>query len=83
MSRRIGLPVKVEVNAGGEPVRFTWRGVTYHVEVIGRWHLADRWWDRERQTPAILPRHDRDFQVFELCQELTSKGLWVLDVVQD
>jgi hypothetical protein len=27
MSRRIGLPVKVEANKKGGPVAFTWRGV--------------------------------------------------------
>lgn len=84
MGRRIGLPVTVETNAAGLPSAFTWRGRTYHVEVIGRWHLADRWGSRERQSGRRSYRlMTADFQVFELYQELTSKGLWVLDVIQD
>ncbi len=84
MSRRIGLPVKVKVNAASEPVAFTWRGHTYHVEVIGRWHLRDRWWDHERESDRMYYRlMTADFEVFDLYQEKTSKGLWVLDRIQD
>ncbi len=84
MGRRIGLPVKVKTDAAGLSVRFTWRGHTYTVEVIGRWHLSDRWWDRERQSDRRYYRvTTADFQVFELYRETTSAGLWVLDIVQD
>ena len=50
MSRRIGLPVRVETDAAGRLCRFTWRGHTYAVEVVGSWRLCDRWWDVERQS---------------------------------
>ncbi len=84
MGRRIGLSVKVKTDAAGLPVRFTWRGHTYHVEVIGHWHLSDRWWDRERQSDRQYYRVQcADLQTFDLYQETTSAGLWVLDVVHD
>jgi hypothetical protein len=92
MSRHIGLPVHVETNAAGEPVRFTWRGHVYTGEVIARWHLRDRWWVSAAEADGVgKGASDRkyfrlltaDHQVFELYRELTSKGLWVLDIVQD
>jgi len=82
MSRRIGLPVRVETNAAGEPVHFTWRGRVYAGEVIGRWHLSDRWWDRERRRQADRLYYrllTADHQMVELYRESTSAGLWVLD----
>jgi len=80
MPRRIGLPVKVKVDAAGLPVRFTWRRRAYHVQVIGRWHLSDRWWDRERQSNRLYYRVQcADLQAFDLYRETTSAGLWVLD----
>jgi hypothetical protein len=48
MSRRISLPIRVETDAAGLSVHFTWRGTTYRAQVIGSWHLADRWSDVER-----------------------------------
>ncbi len=85
MSRRISLPIKVKTDAAGLPVRFTWRGTTYRVTVIGQWHLADRWWEpHERQSDRWYYRLlTTDHQVFEIYRDTTSKGLWVLDVVQD
>jgi hypothetical protein len=85
MSCRIGLPVRVETNAAGEPVRFTWRGRVYAGEVIGRWHLSARWWDlSERQADRLYYRLlTADHQMFELYRESTSAGLWVLDVMHD
>jgi len=50
------------------------------VEVIGRWHLQDRWWDHERESDRTYYRLlTADHMVFEIYQEKTSKGLWVLD----
>ncbi len=84
MARRISIPIRVKTDAAGLPVRFTWRGVTYHVTVIGQWHLRDRWWDHERQSDRRYYRLlTADHQIFEIYRERTSKGLWVLDVVQD
>lgn len=79
MTRHIGLPVSVETDpTTGEPRTFQWRGATFRVQVIGRWHLVDRWWDRE-YFRLLCP----DQQVFELYREQRSAGLWVLDRVLD
>jgi hypothetical protein len=41
MTRRYGIPIRVEVSETGEPVSFVWRGFTYQVEaVVGNWHLV-------------------------------------------
>ena len=40
------LPVRVWRHHDGSPSSFLWRGQRYHiVEVYGRWHLMDRWWE--------------------------------------
>jgi hypothetical protein len=92
MSRRISMPVRVELDASGRPRAFTWRGVRHRVEVIGCWHLCDRWWvspaEADWTGKGPSDRHyyrllTRDHQVFEVYRELMSKGLWVLDIVQD
>jgi hypothetical protein len=94
MSRRIGMPVKVKKDpTTGRPVAFTWRDHTYRVTVIDHWHLQDRWWvapaeaDRTGGTGASDRLYYRllmaDHQVFEVYEELTSKGLWILDIEQD
>jgi len=81
MSRRIGLPVRVEVNAAGEPVSFTWRGRAYAVEVIGCRHPRDRRCDPERHSDRKYYRLlTPDHEVFEVYREHTSAGPWVLDV---
>jgi hypothetical protein len=38
MSRRIRMPVTVELDATGQPCAFTWRGVRRRVEAIECWH---------------------------------------------
>jgi len=50
MSRRIGMPVRVETDAAGLPCAFTWRGATYRVQVIHTWRLRDRWWGTVSDT---------------------------------
>jgi hypothetical protein len=56
------------------------------------WHLRDRWWvpptEADRTGKGFSDRHyyrllTADHQVFEIYRELTSAGLWVLDIVQD
>jgi len=32
----------VKKNAKGEPIAFTWRGVTYRGQIINSWRLSDR-----------------------------------------
>jgi len=92
MSRRISLPVQVEIDATGQPAAFTWRGVRCRVQVIGHWHLQDRWWvsptEADSTGKGASDRHyyrllTADHEVFEVYRELTSAGLWVLDLVQD
>lgn len=84
MSRRIGLPVPVDLDAGGLPCRFEWRGHVYRVRVISVWRLQDRWWDRERHSDRTYFRLlAADHQVFEVYREHTSAGLWILDRIQD
>jgi uncharacterized protein DUF6504 len=66
----------------GQPVAFDWRGQEWHVEVIGRWKLQDRWWDAQRHAERWYWRvMTADFQTFELYSENGVR--WVLDVVQD
>lgn len=94
MAHRYGLPITVKRAADGTPAALTWRGQTYPVcEVLGTWHLMDRWWvtgvaqalgqepraasDR-RYYRLLLSEH----QVFEIYHD-TSSGDWVLDVIQD
>lgn len=84
MSRRIGLPVRVRMDATGQPQAFTWRGVAYRVRVLSMWRLATRWWDYERQVDRTYYRcSTRDHQIFELYRDSAQGDVWVLDVVQD
>jgi hypothetical protein len=76
MSRRMGLPIRVETDAAGLPVRFTWRGITRAVQVIGSWHLQGRWWDVGRQSNRwyyrlLIP----DNQIVEVYRDTTSARL--------
>lgn len=86
MARRYGEPIAVQT-AGGRPTAFTWRGVGYHVRVIGTWRLATRWWEVE--TGAAVDRiyfrvQTADQQIFELYCELAGQGdRWILDVCLD
>jgi len=85
VSRFIGLPVKgVKKNAKGEPVAFTWRGVTYRGKIINMWRLRDRWWEREAHSDRTYYRlMTADFQVFDIYSENTSRGLWILARIHD
>ncbi|MGZ6389088.1 MAG: DUF6504 family protein [Ktedonobacterales bacterium] len=86
MSRRYGEPISVVVGRAGQPQRFTWRRITYIVEVIAHWHLADKWWDAERQSDRQYYRvMTRDLRVFEVYHEQAPGRLpqWILDVVLD
>lgn len=95
MSRRYGNPVQVTVRRAGQagrghdagtgpvPTSFTWRGRRYWVEVIGTWHLQDRWWDTQRHSDRHYFRVvTADHQVFEFYHD-TASDIWVLDIVQD
>ena len=85
MSRFIGLPVKgVKKNENGEPVAFTWRGVTYRGKIISTWRLSDRWWERETHSDRTYYRlMTAAYQVFDIYSENTSRGLWVLSHIHD
>jgi Family of unknown function (DUF6504) len=97
MAHRYGLPVRVETDDCGAPTSFVWRGQTWRGEVIGSWHLMDRWWVcRSRPRLAAFGREERgpsnrwyyrvqtpDFQVFELYRDSAAGDVWVLDVVHD
>jgi hypothetical protein len=63
---------------------FTWRGVRYPVaDLLGSWHLQDKWWEREGHSDRRYWRvQTPDFGVYELYHDAVS-GAWVLDVVQD
>jgi Family of unknown function (DUF6504) len=78
--------VEIEQTKPGEGIlhAFTWRGVRSPVaEVLSRWHLRDRWWDRERHSDRHYWRvQTPDYGVFELYHDSVS-GVWILDVVQD
>ena len=91
MARRYGEPIPV-LARDGQPVAFTWRGVTYQVRAIGTWRLATRWWDVDATVNRVYFRvQTADQQVFELYRELAEPGAepgagaerWVLDVCLD
>jgi hypothetical protein len=85
MSRYIGIPLKkVEKDANGQPVAFTWRDVAYRGQVILKWILCDRWWEQEAQSHRTYYRlMTADFQVFDNYSENTSRGLWALSHIHD
>lgn len=86
MAHRYHEPIRVRVDERGQPMAFTWRKLTYEpLQVIGSWHLKDKWWE----GTAVRQRSDRtyfrvqlpDCQVFEVYHD--QADAWVLDVVQD
>lgn len=86
MSRRYGEAINVVADSTGQPQRFTWRSITYPVEIIAHWHLADKWWDAERQSDRQYYRvMTPDLRIFEIYHETAPDKAphWVLDVVQD
>jgi hypothetical protein len=88
VAHRYGEVIRVEIteSAPGEGYlyAFTWRGMRYPVvDIVGNWHLQDKWWERERQSDRHYWRvQTPDFGVYELYHDAVS-GVWVLDVVQD
>ena len=99
MAHRYGEPVPVTLAPDGTPATFTWRGTRYTVvEVLGKWHLMDRWWERgdlEGAKSRDAWRHTRanryywrlevqEHMIFEVFLDVARRPpLWVLDVVQD
>lgn len=82
MSRHYDRPVECEADAAGQPTRFRWRGVVYHVvEVIDSWIEVGEWWNGEPETRWYrVATHDRG--VFELYRP-TGGGEWRLWKVID
>jgi Family of unknown function (DUF6504) len=91
MAHQYGLPVKVVQAPDGSPASFVWHGAAYEVaEVLSRWHLMDRWW--ERGDPyAALGFSDRHYfrvrcmpyhQIFDLYFD-QAQHVWVLDYAHD
>jgi hypothetical protein len=88
MAQRPHTPVPVEEGPDHTPRAFTWTGVTYHVRVISKWHLRDRWWEqtakRGRSNRYYYRVVTHDHQVFELYLDVACRPpLWVLGVIQD
>ena len=93
MAHRYGIPIHVEASNEGEPVSFSWRGWTYTVEeVIGRWHLVDRWWvPRVSSDFGHAKGHSDRFYYQVQCEGLAFFDLyygsvvneWVMDRVLD
>lgn len=84
MSRQIGLPVRVQLRADGQPSTFIWRGITYQVHVLSIWKLATRWWDYERESDRTYYRVETaDHQIFELYRAAAQGDVWVLDICHD
>jgi hypothetical protein len=91
LAHRYGIPVPVERDAQtGQPRAFVWHGATYEVaEVVGAWHLMDRWW--EAGNPSTGKGYsDRwyyrvrcpDEQLFDLYYD-EAQNVWVLDRAHD
>ena len=60
MAHRYQDPVLVTCGKDGLPISFVWRGETYTVvEVLGRWHLRNRWWVADNEpSPYRDPSRD-------------------------
>jgi Domain of unknown function (DUF6504) len=86
MAHRYGDPIRVDsiwVDGERELRAFTWRGIRYPVaQMLGSWHLADRWWDERHSDRLYYRVQTSDFQVFEVYYDQVP-GVWVLDVVLD
>jgi hypothetical protein len=77
MSRRIGIAVRVQMRAVGQPSAFTWRGETFRVRVLSRWWLATRWWDYEREADRTYYRVETaDHQIFERYRDAARCTAW-------
>jgi hypothetical protein len=94
MAHRYGLPIRVEIDGHGQPVSFVWRDETWHCEVIGSWHLMDRWWvspvhatfDEDERGPSnrwYYRVQTPDFQVAALYRDTAAGEVCMLDMVHD
>jgi hypothetical protein len=94
MAHRYGLPIRVEIDGTGQPTSFVWRGETWHCEVIGSWHLMDRWWvspvhatfDGGERGPSnrwYYRVQTPDSEVADLYRNSAAGDVWVLDRVHD
>src|SRR5690348_9587860 len=86
LSRRIGLPVRVQATPSGQLCAFTWRDNTYRVRMLRAWRLATRWWDTGREadrTHYRIETTDDAHQIFELYRDAAQSDVWVLDTVLD
>ena len=39
-------PIEVDLDAGGRPVAFAWRGRRERIDVCNRWRIEEAWWRR-------------------------------------
>jgi hypothetical protein len=92
MAHQYRQRILVSLGADGEPGRLLWRGATYTVaEVLGRWHLRDRWWAPpgrgEASVPVASDRHYYRLRCAEglLCEVYWDAAVeaWTLDRVLD
>jgi hypothetical protein len=93
VTHRYGLPIAVKTDEQGSPVSFEWRHATYVVEeIIGTWHVRDRWWVSRAAADLGLEKYPSDryyFRVqlpgsafFEIYYDAAVND-WILDRILD
>ncbi len=99
MSRRIGVPIHVELREGGQSSAFTWRGVRYRVLARNEpWRLQDRRWvslaeadrnggkgfsDRTYYRVRVKAPGAHADLICDLYHDRAQGSLWVLEIVHD
>ncbi len=81
MSRHIGLPVRVQTDEGGQPVRFTWRGERHEVVEVVRQRVdatfgdlppRSRKWFTRRHRRCYVVKDDRG-DVYEMYLDYSNR----------
>ena len=83
MTRRYGHPIAVTHGEHG-PLRFRWNNTAYQVvELLGTWHLRDRWWEVGTASDRYYYRvRCASGLICDLYHDVVSDA-WMLDCVYD
>jgi hypothetical protein len=67
MCHHYGVSIQVKTDEKGNPIAFEWRHETYEVlEVIGAWHLRDRWWVSRAAADLGFAKYPSDRYYFRV-----------------
>jgi hypothetical protein len=81
VTRRYGYPIQVQAYLG-RPLRFTWRGTHYRVNIVLD---TDRWWVGEEWGSSDRTYYRLDCSGGLQCEVYLDAvtGIWILDRVYD